>query len=560
MQRLSKLVLALTILTLFSLATNAVNAVTLTVGNNNDVTRYAFGRDPGNVSATFPDFGPGSTYQQVYAGNSFSGPVTITQIAFASSSAVTSAPGTATYDFSLALSTTAAGPNGMSSDLAANRGADFVQVFNGPVTATLTANDQFDLVIDVTPFTFDPANGNLLMEVVTHSATQFTGGPVLYYRAGFDSHTSRAANPSAQPGGVFMDGFGLYTRFTTAAPTATTGTINGKITDARGRGIAGVVMHLSGNREAKDLTDSKGRYFFEGLDAGGFYTVTPELANYHFQPAARSFTLIGNQVEAAFTAVLDDTLFTNTIDSNEFFVRQQYLDFLNREPDQQGLAYWSSRLDHCAADPVCLSRQRIDVSASFFKSMEFQKTGSYIYRLYQGALGRPLSYAEFAADKPRVVGGANLDADKLAFANEFASRPEFVEKYRAYLSAESFVDALIETVRATTGVDLTNQRADLIASYNTGRTLNESRGHVVADMGESGTLATATFNQAFVQMEYFGYLRRDGDANGYNFWLNVVNDSDAGNYLGMVCSFITSAEYQQRFGTVVSRSNAECGR
>jgi len=27
-------------------------------------------------------------------------------------------------------------------------------------------------------------------------------------------------------------------------------------------------------------------------------------------------------------------------------------------------------------------------------------------------------------------------------------------------------------------------------------------------------------NEAFVMMEYFGYLRRDPDADGYAFWLN----------------------------------------
>jgi len=41
--------------------------------------------------------------------------------------------------------------------------------------------------------------------------------------------------------------------------------------------------------------------------------------------------------------------------------------------------------------------------------------------------------------------------------------------------------------------------------------------------------------------------------------LNVLNTGDPGNYRGMVCSFITSGEYQRRFSSVVTRSNAECG-
>jgi len=68
------------------------------------------------------------------------------------------------------------------------------------------------------------------------------------------------------------------------------------------------------------------------------------------------------------------------------------------------------------------------------------------------------------------------------------------------------------------------------------------------------------YNQSFVLMEYFGYLRRDMDQSGFEFWVNVLNNRDAGNYRGMVCSFLTSTEYQRRFSTAVTRSNAECGR
>ena len=64
--------------------------------------------------------------------------------------------------------------------------------------------------------------------------------------------------------------------------------------------------------------------------------------------------------------------------------------------------------------------------------------------------------------------------------------------------------------------------------------------------------------------EYFGYLRRNPDQGGYDFWLNVLNESgrngNPANYRGMVCSFITSTEYQRRFSAIVSHGNAECGQ
>jgi Carboxypeptidase regulatory-like domain/Domain of unknown function (DUF4214) len=559
MFRLQKLFLALTILVVLNFAGVAVNATTLVIGNGDSASRYAFGMDPSNASSSFPDFAAGGIYQQVYGSSAFTGPVTITQIAIASSSQITSGPGTATYDFKVSLSSTGVAPGRLSTDLAANRGADFVQLFSGQVTSTITANNQFDLLIDITPFTYNPDNGNLLLEVEMNSPTQFTGGPVLYFRAGFDSKTSRAANPGGVPGGAFTDGFGLLTRFTTLAPTATSPVISGEVTDSHGAPVPGVTMRLSGAASKTTVTDENGRYRFDNIGANDFYTITPQLVNFHFLPRNRSFSLIGTKTDAAFIGASDTDPFMNAIDSNEFFVRQQYLDFLNREPDQQGLAYWSGQLNQCGGDDDCLRQRRIDVSAAFFQSLEFQQTGSYIYRLYAGALARKLRYAEFAVDSRRVVGGPNLEANKISFVREFVTRPEFVEKYQANMSAESFVDALLQTQLNTTGVDLSSERDALITRYNSGRTLNEGRARAVFNVAENSAFVTAVFNPAFVQMEYFGYLRREIDSGGYAFWLNILNDRDPGNYRGMVCSFITSAEYQRRFGEIVTRGNGECG-
>ena len=61
-------------------------------------------------------------------------------------------------------------------------------------------------------------------------------------------------------------------------------------------------------------------------------------------------------------------------------------------------------------------------------------------------------------------------------------------------------------------------------------------------------------------MQYFGYLRRDVDQGGYDFWLDVVNNREPNNYRAMVCAFITSAEYQLRFGPEVTRTNQDCSQ
>jgi Domain of unknown function (DUF4214) len=49
-------------------------------------------------------------------------------------------------------------------------------------------------------------------------------------------------------------------------------------------------------------------------------------------------------------------------------------------------------------------------------------------------------------------------------------------------------------------------------------------------------------------MEYFGYLRRDPDEAGYQFWLTKLNQFD-GNFIQaeMVKAFLVSSEYRERF-------------
>ena len=127
------------------------------------------------------------------------------------------------------------------------------------------------------------------------------------------------------------------------------------------------------------------------------------------------------------------------------------------------------------------------------------------------------------------------------------------------MAADSFVDTLLQTVRSS-GVDLSGERASLINAYNGGANNVESRAAVVRAIADNATFKQAQYNSAFVLTEYFGYLRRDPDQSGYDFWLNVISNRQVGNYRGMVCSFITSTEYQRRFSTIVTHSNGECGQ
>jgi photosystem II stability/assembly factor-like uncharacterized protein len=73
-------------------------------------------------------------------------------------------------------------------------------------------------------------------------------------------------------------------------------TISGFIESNVGNRMAGVTVTLSGTQTATTQTDAIGVYSFNGLAAGGSYTVTPSLAGSTFDPASTSFqNLAANQ-------------------------------------------------------------------------------------------------------------------------------------------------------------------------------------------------------------------------------------------------------------------------
>jgi hypothetical protein len=398
-------------------------------------------------------------------------------------------------------------------------------------------------------------SGGFVTTTVVLPPASYGQNAQLRWRTAYDTGTS-AAN-----GGMRVDTVSIFTatRVCCGVPSAAPARISGRIVTSAGAPLAGVVLRLSGANSRTTISDSDGNYSFRDVETGGFYTVTPELVNYQFSPANRSFSLVSDQTNAVFTAAADSTITANAIDTAEYFVRQHYVDFLGREPEPNGFSYWSEQVNACHGDADCVRARRIDISAAFFQSREFQESGSFVYRLYQGTLGRQLRYSEFSSDRAQVIGGPGLETSKAAFAEAFVQRAEFAQKYAANQTADSFVDALLQTARDA-GADLAGERAALLSRYHQGGSLNASRALVIRDLADNAAFTQATYNQSFVLFEYFGYLRRDPDARGYAFWLNVLNNGDSGNYRGMVCSFITSAEYQRRFSSAVTHSNAECGQ
>ena len=256
----------------------------------------------------------------------------------------------------------------------------------------------------------------------------------------------------------------------------------------------------------------------------------------------------------------------NPIDTVEFFVRQHYLDFLSREPDAAGLAFWTNEITSCGADAQCVEAKRVNVSAAFFLSIEFQQTGYLVYKTYAAAFGAtriastvPLTRSEFLPDvqsvaQDVVVGASGweeqLEANQAAYFNDFVQRPNFVATYPPTMTSAQYVDSL----NANAGGALSpSERDQLVQELSNGA---RTRAQGLRAVAENEQFTRAHFNRAFVLMQYFGYLRRnsndppDNNFDGYNFWLAKLDQFNGNSgEAEMVKAFMTSIEYRQRFGS-----------
>lgn len=292
-----------------------------------------------------------------------------------------------------------------------------------------------------------------------------------------------------------------------------------------------------------------GRWFVRDSNAVGGVAVTP----------AFQFTIFGDA----------SSLGPNPIDDAQTFVAQNYRDFLNREPDAGGLAFWTGQINSCGADLSCVEAKRTNVSAAFYLSIEFQQSGYLVYRFYKAAYGNlpgapvPLKFSEFLPDDQQIGQGvvvnqsgweAILENNKQVFASDFVQRSRFTSAFPISISPENFVDTLF----ANAGVIASsNDRAAAIGEFGGAANTSDvaARARALRRVAENSNLIQNESNRAFVLTEYFGYLRRnpndapDANFDGFNFWLNKLNQFN-GDFAGaeMVKAFVDSSEYRRRFG------------
>jgi hypothetical protein len=286
-------------------------------------------------------------------------------------------------------------------------------------------------------------------------------------------------------------------------------------------------------------------------------------------PASASLTINDNDISMG----------ANTIDQPRSFVQLHYYDFLSRYPDQSGWDFWTNQITSCASDASCIDAKRVNVSAAYFLSIEFQQTGYLVERLYKVAYGDAAGAStfgsshtlpvpivrlnEFLPDTQQISQGVvvgqtgweqAVENNKVAFTTEFVQRARFTSAFPTSMTPEAFVTKLY----ANAGLSAIGPTfvAVITEFHGAANTIDvAARARALRSVAENSTLVTNEFNRAFVLMQFFGYLRRnpndpqDTDYTGYDFWLTKLNQFN-GSFVNadMVKAFITSSEYRQRFG------------
>lgn len=249
----------------------------------------------------------------------------------------------------------------------------------------------------------------------------------------------------------------------------------------------------------------------------------------------------------------------NPVDDSRFFITQQYADLAGREPDQATVDKLTAQLSACGTRADCLRARRVEISTNLLLENELPGTGVFLYGLYSTGLSRLPRYTEFESDRATIASQkSELEATRMALAASFVERPEFKRKYPATMKPAEFVDSLLTILAQGTGVDLGSERSLLIGLLDDSA---NGRAAVLARLASDQRVVDANYNQALVLFQYFSYLRRNPDETAYNTWVNTLKnkplrDPDAARSL--VCNFLNSAEYQNRFGMLATHNPRQC--
>ncbi|MBA2731583.1 MAG: DUF4214 domain-containing protein, partial [Acidobacteria bacterium] len=402
------------------------------------------------------------------------------------------------------------------------------------------------------------------------SGASGTGNGTVSYTVAANSSTSSRSGTITIAGQTFTV---MQDAATTASPTAQLSAANYNLNEADGH--ATIIVNRTGDASGAATinyatTDSAGLNpcnLFNGiasqrcdyaLSIGTLRFAAGETSKTIFIPivddayaeGAETFSItlsnpsgltLGSTSTATITITDNESVTgTNPLDGNAFFVRQHYIDFLGREPEPAGLAGWLNVFNNFGVT-IAQPCDRIEVSSGFFRSEEFQTRGYFVYRFYS-AVGRIPLYGDFMPDFAKVSGflsAQQLEDNKVAFVQEFMSRADYQTKYGSITDPTAYVTALLQTL----GLPSHPGKTAWINSLTSGA---KTKAQVLREVTESNEVYQKYYTEAFVIMQYFGYLRRSADGSYVN-WIQTMN-STGGDYRIMINGFLNSQEYRGRFG------------
>jgi hypothetical protein len=293
-------------------------------------------------------------------------------------------------------------------------------------------------------------------------------------------------------------------------------------------------------------------------------TIPIFITNDAYMESSESFTItlrnprgagLGATAAATITITDNDTqpATANPINDQAFFIRQHYVDLLGRQADASGFNFWMNRMTNCApGDTTCDS---IATSQGLFQSDEFQERSGYAYRLYDAVLGRQPRYVDFMSDVGRLNGVktvAEQRQSKDAYLSDFINRTEFNSLYGQYLTPSLDSAGFVNALCLKAGITPASKQT-LINNLQSGA---RDPAHTVEDFiltPEISGVGTKFYDRGFITMQYFVYLRRDPDANGFSSWQGQLMDPASPHYHDyrfMVGGFVNSDEYRFRFAFI----------
>jgi glucose/arabinose dehydrogenase len=218
------------------------------------------------------------------------------------------------------------------------------------------------------------------------------------------------------------------------------------------------------------------------------------------------------------------------ISNNAVFVRQQYLDFLDREPDSGGHSAWVNALNN--------GMPRASMIEAIMDSGEFRLKGKFIAQAYLGVLARDADHGGFRAWLGALLGGMSREQIVQSFLNS----GEFQANFGSNLTNEQFVERMYNNIllRASDPGGL----SFWVGQLNSGQMTRAQVALSLLDSTEFQNL-TAGQNRVNVSLLYFDMLRRGPDSGGFSAWLGALNSGAP--LTSVIDAFLNSPEYQARF-------------